>query len=266
MFCKSEGEGYEAYRAILAVENKANYQSRYKHNTHCGVLLQEYRAVTEYIVNMVVCNGVVKTTAMFKYDKRPYNGAPFVCFSKELLVLGDEPQLPEILDYTEKVVEALQFRNGALHAEIMYTKRGPVLVEMNCRLHGGNAAWVKPVETCMGYSQLGIFMNAYLNEGKGSFAAIPARPEKAFAHCHQVKMRSNVTGTLLGYKQVERILALESYHEHFFSVRPGETVLKTIDMPSVPGEVTLVHPDKDQLERDYNELNEIMMREGIFVV
>lgn len=266
-FCTSKQEVVDAFHAILAGEHKANYHGRYKHYTKAGVLVQEYLDGTEYIVNMVVLDGVIKTTAMFKYDKRPYNGAAFVCFSKELVVLEGETRHLEILEYAERVVRALGFKNGALHAEVMYTNRGPVLVEMNCRLHGGNAAWVVPAEICMGYSQLNVFMDAYLNEGKCDFSSVPSRPEKAFQWCHQVKMRTRVEGTLQGYipEQMERIKNLHSYYNHFFSVRPGEALAKTVDMPTVPGEVTLIHNDKEQLARDYQKLNDIL-HEGIFQV
>jgi biotin carboxylase len=200
-------------------------------------------------------------------DKRPINGAAFVCFSKELMVLGDQPQLEEILTYTENVLRAVGFKNGAIHGEIMYTARGPVLVELNCRLHGGNAAWVRPANLCMGYDQLSVFMDSYLNEGKALYNIIPARPERARAYCQQVKMRSFVEGTLecVIPEQWARVTSLPSYLEHTFGVLPGDEILKTRDMPSVPGEVTLVHSDKAQLAKDYEELNNILL-EGIFQV
>lgn len=264
-FCDSEQAVWDAYHKILAGEHKAHCGDRYRHYSHAGVLLQEYLVGTEYIVNSVVRDGEIKTTAMWKYDKRPYNGAAFVCFSKELQVVSDE-NCEEILEYTEKVLQAVGFRSGAIHAEIMYTARGPVLVELNCRLHGGNAAWVHPASICMGTDQLSILMDVYLNNGK-IFNSIPSRPVTAQAYCHQVKMRTHIQGKLdcVIPEQLERIKALPSYLEHFFSVRPGDRLSKTIDMPSVPGEVTLVHKEKDVLAADYATLNEIL-KEGIFRV
>jgi len=267
-FCDSEQAAWAAYYKILAGEHKAHCRSKYKHYSHAGVLMQEYLQGTEYIVNSVIFNGEIKTTAMFKYDKRPYNGAGFVCFSKELMVPGDEPQLEEIVEYTEKVLKAVGFQNGAIHAEVMYTEdRGPVLVELNCRMHGGNGAWVHPANLCVGYDQVSVFMDVYLNGGKEMWHSIPARPVRALASCQQVKMRSHIEGTLKRVipEQWERIEALPSYVEHTFGVLPGDQLLKTVDMPSVPGEVTLVHENKETLARDYEALNEIL-REGIFEV
>ena len=202
-------------------------------------------------------------------DKRPCNGAGFVCFSKELVVPGTEgeEQLVEIVEYAENVLRAMGFQNGAIHAEIMYTARGPVLVEINCRLHGGNGAWVQPANICIGYDQLSIFMDCYLNDGRDLWQSIPSRPERARAWCHQVKMRSFISGTLDSVipHQWARIKNLSSYVDHTFGVRPGDQLLKTIDMPSVPGEITLIHTDKAVLAKDYETLNSIL-REGIFQV
>lgn len=201
-------------------------------------------------------------------DKRPCNGAAFVCFSKELMVVGQSPELEEIVEYAENVLRAVGFQNGAIHAEIMYTAdRGPVLVELNCRLHGGNGAWVRPANECMGYDQLSVFMDAYLYEGKNLWSVIPARPTACHAFCQQVKMRSFVEGELKRVipEQWARIEALPSYLEHSFQVKPGEQIIKTVDMPSVPGEITLVHKDKDILARDYEAVN-LILAEGIFEV
>ncbi|CAJ1964919.1 unnamed protein product [Cylindrotheca closterium] len=264
-FCESKKAVWQAYYKILAGEHKAHCRNKYRHYEQAGVLLQEYLKGTEYIVNSVVSNGKIKTTAMWKYDKRPYNGAAFVCFSKELQVISD-PNCEEILEYTEKVLKAVGFESGAIHAEVMYTARGPVLVELNCRLHGGNGAWVQPAEICMGYDQLSILIDVYLNGGK-IFDSIPSRPITSNSYCHQVKMRSHIEGVFKGVNgsQFGRIIRLLSYHSLVLGVQEGDRLLKTVDMPSVPGEVTLVHSDKDQLAADYEKLNEILA-EGIFDV
>lgn len=266
-FCESAQAVLDAYSKIAVGDHRAHCSGN-QHYQGEGVLVQEYMEGTEYIVNLVVLDGVAKCTAMWMYDKRPYNGGSFVCYSKQLLAINDQPQLPSILAYTQRVLQTFNFRNGAVHAEIMYNpKYGPRLVEINCRLHGGNGAWVNPAETCMGYSQLSVMMDAYLNEGRELFAAIPSYPAVVTGGCRQVKMRSPVTGILedVNKSKLARIMALPSYREHFFTVRPGEKLLLTVDMPSVPGEVTLVHSDRAVLEADYVELNDIL-HEGIFKV
>lgn len=268
-FCDSPEAVLKAYQTIIAGEHKAHCGEKYKHYEQAGVLLQEFMEGTEYIVNAVVYNGEAKITALWRYDKRPYNGGSFVCFSKRLLAMDDEsPRLQQICDYTIGVLKAVGFQNGAIHGEVMFIpNRGPVLVELNCRLHGGNAAWVYPAEVCMGYSQLSVMMDVYLYQGKDMFDSLPSLPWKIQGGSYQVKMRGHVEGILecVIESQWQRILNLASYSDHCFQVFPGDHIVPTIDMPSVPGEVTLVHHDKDVLERDYVLLNEIL-REGIFQV
>ena len=118
----------------------------------------------------------------------------------------------------------------------------------------------------MGYSQLSVLMDVYLNEGKILFDNIPSAPESIVGGCYAVKMRSNVCGILqdIIQSQLDRILALPSYQGHFFLVKPSDKLLLTVDMPSVPGEVTLVNEDRDILDQDYALLNEIL-DEGIFI-
>ena len=266
MFADSPEAVLEAYRKIMKGEHKAHVGDKYRHYEEAGVLLQEKLTGIEYVVDAVVNNGFAKVTAIWKYDKRPCNGAAFVTYSKELQVMED-PNCQEIVDYTEQVLEAVGFNSGAIHAEVMYTvNRGPVLVELNCRMHGGDGAWVQPAEICMGYSQLSILMDVYLQGGK-QFENIPSRPFEAKSWCQQAKMRSYVEGTL---KQVipsqwERITSLPSFYSHMFGVKEGDQIIKTVDMPSVPGEITLVHSDKNQLAKDYQLMNEIL-EEGIFEI
>eukprot|EP00956_Cyclotella_meneghiniana_P016589 scaffold26238_cov70-Cyclotella_meneghiniana.AAC.1 len=158
----------------------------------------------------------------------------------------------KVLDYTLRVLEAFGYMNGAIHAEVMYIEgRGPLLVEINCRLQGAKGDWVPLVEACKGYSQLSVLMDVYLNEGKILFDNIPSAPESIVRGCYAVKMRSNVFSILQDViqSQLDRILALPSYQGQFFLVKPSDKLLLTVDMPSV---------------LDYALLNEIL-DEGIFV-
>lgn len=49
------------------------------------MLLQEYLQGVEYVVDTVSRNGVHKCVAIWRYDKREFNGAPFVYFGMQLL-------------------------------------------------------------------------------------------------------------------------------------------------------------------------------------
>lgn len=43
----------------------------------------------------------------------------------------------EMIEFAEKVLQALEFTNGAFHVEMKYTSNGPRLIEVNARIGGG---------------------------------------------------------------------------------------------------------------------------------
>lgn len=61
----------------------------------------------EYVVDTVTRDGVHKCVAIWKYDKRVYNGAPVVYFGMQLLPIEAEPALAEMVRYTTGVLDAL---------------------------------------------------------------------------------------------------------------------------------------------------------------
>merc|ERR1712118_449555 len=42
----------------------------------------------------------------------------------------------QLVDYTFKMLDAVGFKHGPSHNEIMFTERGPILIEVNARMHG----------------------------------------------------------------------------------------------------------------------------------
>ena len=71
-----------------------------------AVLVQEYLEGQEYVVDMVSREGEHKVAAIWAYDRRPANGAHFVCFGQRLLTANDD-LCPELVAYMKKVVTAL---------------------------------------------------------------------------------------------------------------------------------------------------------------
>lgn len=72
-----------------------------------------------------------------------------------MLPVSDKAVIDVLVPYARGVLDALGIRHGPSHGEVMLTKTGPCLVEMNCRTHGGDGAWV-PLARALtgGYSQV----------------------------------------------------------------------------------------------------------------
>jgi biotin carboxylase len=233
--------------------------------TNYSVLLQEYLRGDEYVVDTVSRSGVHKCVAIWKYDKRMFNGSPVVYFGIRLMSVDDEPQLRAMVEYTFKVLDALGIRNGSVHSELKTEERGPVLIEANCRLHGGEGTWTPMVETCLGYSQVSAMIDAYLDPP--AFAAIPAYPDNFKAFATEADMQSNVSGILkeVDPEALAKIKALSSYRDGFLAVTVGERIEKTIDLLTSCGNFNLVNQSKEQLDADYEEFHRIVGK-GIFRV
>jgi hypothetical protein len=97
--CKSITDVQNAFGNIMGKINGLGLVNK-------AVLVQEYLEGEEYVVDMVSRNGEHKVAAIWVYDRRPANGAHFVCFGQRLLNASD-PLCDQLVAYMKKVVTAL---------------------------------------------------------------------------------------------------------------------------------------------------------------
>ena len=100
--CQSHKEVQDAFGNIMGKINGLGLVNK-------AVLVQEYLEGQEYVVDMVSSEGVHKVAAIWAYDRRPANGAHFVCLGQRLLTI-DDPHCAELVAYMKKVVTALGIR------------------------------------------------------------------------------------------------------------------------------------------------------------
>ena len=102
-------------------------------STNHGVLLEEFLEGTEYVVDGVSLDGEYKVTAIWRYDKKSANGAPFVYFGMTLVDAGSD-SAKALVDYAEKVLECLEVKHGPSHMELMLQDNdNPCLIEGKLR-------------------------------------------------------------------------------------------------------------------------------------
>eukprot|EP00966_Prymnesium_polylepis_P055624 1286491-Prymnesium_polylepis.1 len=77
------------------------------------------------------------------------------------MAIDSEPHLAQTVAYVFGVITALGITNGAVHNEVKHNgateggrRRGAVLIEANCRLHGAGGSWKPVADACLGYSQV----------------------------------------------------------------------------------------------------------------
>jgi len=227
------------------------------------VLCQEFLHGPEYVVDQVSRDGEHKTMMVWLYDKRPANGAPFVEFGM-VPVDATSTAARKVIKYARGVLDALGICNGPSHGEVIMTPTGPCLVEMNCRAHGGDGAWL-PLARALtgGYSQVDATLDAFLDEE--AFQRLPKVPPSPLkASGQNVELVSIKEGRVKATPGYERIRGMESFVSLEQAYEVGSFVRRTIDILSQAGSVILVHEDAEVLQRDYDEIRRMEANGTLF--
>jgi len=247
--CRSVEEAEAHFNLLMASQKRWGSQD-------AAVLCQEFLQGTEYVVDHVSRDGVHKTVMVYKYDKRPVNGAEFVYYGM-VPVPSDSEEAKILIPYTRGVLDALAFENGPSHGEVMMTTDGPCLVEMNCRLSGAGGSWVPLAKALTGgYSAVDATIDLFTSQAK--FEAIPdifPSPFRASGQvAYLVAMEEGEVKTTLGF---DTIRSLASFHSLMSCVKPGSFVERTVDLFTMCGTVVLLNSDSAELERDLSTIREL---------
>jgi len=195
------------------------------------------------------------------YDKRPTNGGDFVYYGMIPIDSASE-EATILITYTRAVLDALMLDNGPTHGEVMMTRDGPCLVEMNCRSHGWDGAWVPLARALTGYAQPEVALDSHANED--AFSKLPDVMPSPFKASGQTLMLisffSGTVKTMPGYdcmRQLSSFVALQT------GVGVGSKVELTVDLFSAVGVLVLVNSDSKQLAADIEDVR-AMEQTGLF--
>jgi len=240
--CHSIKEVKEHFELLMSSQRKAGAASG------AAVLLQEFLKGKEYVVDHVTRDGEHKTTMVWVYDKRAANGSAFVYY--DMLPVPCASELARsLIAYTRGVLDAVKIHNGATHTEIMMTADGPCLVEVNCRCHGGNGAWL-PLASRLtgGVTQVNALADAFTDAD--AFARIPDVPGPFLAGGCNPMFVSHKEGKIIGRSGYERIRAMRSFVSLDENYQEGDTLERTIDLFTAAGQCILVHDDRAVVAAD----------------
>ncbi|CAE7241682.1 ddaF [Symbiodinium natans] len=253
--CHSLAEVEEHFQLLMTSQRKCGAQG-------AAVLLQEYLKGTEYIVDHVSRDGVHKTTMVWVYDRRPANGAGFVCFGQQC-VLPDSPVAQELIAYTRGCLDALRITDGATHTEVMMTETGPCLVEVNSRCHGAAGSWMPLARAMTGYTQVDACVDAFLSAE--AFERLPDVPPP-FLASGQVSMLVSYHEGQVEATQFQKVRELQSVVFLEENLHAGHRVEKTIDVFSLVGMCVLVHSDPVVLASDLDCIRQMEHEGSLFVL
>lgn len=257
--CYSVEEAHKHFELLMNSQRKAGVAHG------AAVLVQEFLKGSEYVVDQVTRDGVHKTTMVWMYDKRAANGSAFVYYNM-VPVESDSDVARSLIKYTRGVLDAIAITNGATHSEIMLTADGPCLVEVNCRCHGGNGAWL-PLASRLtgGVTQVGAMADIFTNAA--AFDALPDVPPSPFlaGGCNPMFV-SHFEGRVLSRPGYERIRALPSFVSLDEAVEVGQHLERTVDLFTSTGQCILVHDDPEVVAADLAAIRAMDVQGTMFEV
>ena len=151
------------------------------------------------------------------------------------------------------VLDAVGVRFGSAHVEVMGTARGPVLIELGARPHGGGQPRFNRNAT--GDSQIDRTVR-WLTGGELPYGYDLLTHQMCVFH---IAPRS---GTVRGTAVLDEIRTLPSHHFSVQNLSDGDHVPVTKDLVDSLnfGFVILAHPDEEQIRSDYRTVRALEQR------
>jgi len=240
--CDTPEESAAALRAILGATTVFS-------ETNTSAVVQEYLVGGEYVVDTVSRDGRHRVTDIWKYSKMTVPGVRDRITGGHLIA-EDAPVRQALVDYAQQVLDALGIRHGPAHLEIIVTDEGPCLVEIGARIAGANTPYY--AELGAGESQIGWTVKAYLEPA--AFLAEYERPYRLGRHVSVSWPTAPQAGKLVSYPLLDTVRAMESFNNTEVFVRPGDTIVRTVDDSTKTLAVGFAHPSAEVVERDFNAL------------
>jgi hypothetical protein len=247
-FCQSDQDLCSAHANIIGKLNPNGA-------LNSEIALQEFLAGDEYIVDTVSLDGNHLCIAVWVYNKikgLPWNQTAIMSTQNKLLPASGETQ-DQVVNYVFRVLDAVGIRFGACHTEVMLTSRGPILVEVNNRMHGLQGP--RLIELATGTSKA-TYLADVLAGGGELFKNVFEPPPNRYLYplqkqCVQLNLISPTEGYLKRpLKEAIDDLQLSSVVEFCPAVQKGMYLRKTCDLATSAGGVLMVHESHQQIEAD----------------
>lgn len=219
-------------------------------------VVQEVLRGREWVVDTVSRDGRHKTLALWRYDKGEANGAAFVYFGAEPMgAFGPDAQ--SVLGYALRVLDALGWRWGPAHLEIMCTSEGPRLVEINAGRWNG-LDFKLLADLCYGANAYDATVAAFLDPA--AFDALPDAPPAELACWGMLAVLCSYVEGRLARVRAEALDGLQSLVALETAVHEGDIIACTIDLDSAAGYAHLLHADAKVVQEEYQRLRREMPR------
>lgn len=237
-------------KSIALAQSKKNYSV-----TNKQPILQEFIDGEEYIVDTVSSNGIVKVSSIYHYHKKQIKGYAPV-YSWTTSHSPNEKEIKPIVDYALKVVKAVGVEWGPVHGEYKVDRKGPVLIETNCRIPGGSMPNTF-LDAVWGHHETNLVLDAYLEPNK--FLKYPTliKPKAFGILKHFILDKPIYIKKVTPDKAFKGIESFHAFNMGFDAAAKNRWLFKTIDYETSGGTVFLVNKNQKQLQLDLKKLTDI---------
>lgn len=254
--CSNTNEIEIAFSRILYQENKLGIRNE-------EVLIQEYIEGTQYFVNTVSWNGKHFISDIWKQNRRRLKDRAFLFESMSLCDSNDKIEC-DLINYTKKVLSALNLTHGAAHNEIILTKNGPILVELNARLMGASIE-DEAFKQALDFTQAELLALAY-SDYESFLLKFAEQKYTKKQHLNEISFVYEKNGILIDFPKRYNIERMYSFF-CFSGLNPiGTAVTKTEDTLGQPGYVYLVHHDEDIITKDTEQILKWQRNQELFII
>ena len=244
------------HEMIEAVKEVFNLTGVYGNELN-ELVIQERINGQEYVIDTVSCNGIHRVTMIWKYNKiETAEGGNIYDYDETVNELGIGES--ELVEYAYDVADALGVKYGPVHGEYMVDENGPVLIEVNCRPHGGSLDR-KFMDFISGQHETDSALDSYLNPEKFNLERM-----KGYHLFAQGVVKSFIVPKDLIAKS-SPMNSIGVNLKSFFKtdldpIESPKTFSKTQDLETDGGTVYLAHEDPNQLQRDIDFIRDLEKR------
>lgn len=237
--CRKEEDIRTAFHSIMSNKSVHGFQ-----NNH--VVAQEMLIGDEFMVNTVSDGDAILVTDIILGKKTTSKSVPLYDYT--LNINSDNKRYNKIADYVKQVLPVLGLHYGAAHTEVIVTKNGPTLVEINCRLTG--AFDMSATMDSIGTTQVEALVNSYIKSNyikNQTSLETKASPKTTLTSCF-IAPKSDV---LLQDPDFSFFTDIPGFHSIKFGARKGSTLPMTTSLMNIPGEVVFVGDNEKMLMQSH---------------
>ena len=222
-------------------------------------LVQEYvgsddedDAIVEYVVDSVCCKGHNRPIAALRNEKFIIDDQNPI-YDYSISIDERDEHFAQLKEYNDKVLEAIGLEYGVAHCEYKFDDKGPLLIEINCRVAGTLQRYCV-LDKTWGEHSTALSLESYLDPEECIRKS--DKPLRALASYIMKYIIIYDEINVVKSKVMNAFKNLESF-QYALSFGEGRVFVKTIDLSTAGGMVFLVNKDYDQLMEDINEVKRI---------